>query len=244
MPLLQKPSPNFSPRRCGPVDILLLHYTGMKSCEEALARLCDPAAEVSAHYTVAEDGTVYQHVNEAMRAHHAGLSFWAGESDINSRSIGIEICNPGHEFGYRDFPKKQIGALVALCRDILCRHPIPPQRVLGHSDVAPSRKQDPGEKFPWALMAKNGIGHFVTPAALNLKGASFGFGDAGAHVGALQRMLSIYGYGVEVSGAFDEKTRDAVAAFQRHFRPKKVDGIADPSTVATLHKLLQELPGA
>lgn len=240
--IIQKPSPNFSPRRCEPIDILLLHYTGMKTCKEALERLCDPASEVSAHYTITESGNIYQHVEEAMRAQHAGASFWAGETDINSRSIGIEICNPGHEFGYLDFPKKQIAALIQLCQDILSRHLIFPQRVLAHSDVAPTRKKDPGEKFPWDRLAKNGIGHWVKPEAINRQGTSFGLGDCGAHVSAFQRMLSIYGYDVEVSGAYDGKLCDVVTAFQRHYRPKRVDGIADPSTVATLHRLISALP--
>ncbi len=239
---IDAPSPNFAERRAFPVDILLLHYTGMKKCEDAVTRLCDPESLVSSHYTIGEQGEIYRHVDEDMRAQHAGKSFWAGERDINSRSIGIEICNPGHEWGYQDFPKKQIDALIELCLDILKTHAIPPQRVIGHSDVAPDRKQDPGEKFPWAQLHKKGIGHYVTPVAVNTKGNSFGAGDVGAHVGALQRMLSIYGYEVEVTGAFDTKTVFAVTAFQRHFRQKKVDGIADPSTVATLHQLILSLP--
>ena len=131
------------------IDMLVLHYTGMPTGAAAIARLCDPAAKVSAHYTVDEDGTVYAHVPEARRAWHAGVSHWAGAGNINSRSIGIEIVNPGHEFGYRAFPDAQIAALITLCHGILLRHPIPSWRVLGHSDVAPARKEDPGELFPW-----------------------------------------------------------------------------------------------
>jgi N-acetylmuramoyl-L-alanine amidase len=244
MNIIKRPSPNFSARKCGPIDILLLHYTGMPSCEEAVAKLCDPASEVSAHYTVSEDGRIYQHVDEKFRAQHAGKSFWAGESDINSRSIGIELCNPGHEWGYKAFPKKQIAALIELCRSIIAHNAIPPQRVLAHSDVAPARKQDPGEKFPWDQLAKKGIGHWVKPEPLSKKGVSFRRNDGGAHIGAMQRMLSIYGYAIDVSGTFDEKTEFAVTAFQRHFRPTRVDGVADPSTVATLHRLIKALPAA
>ena len=147
------PSPNHDDRGGAAIDMLVLHYTGMKTAEAALERLCDPAAKVSAHYTIDEDGTVYAHVPEARRAWHAGVSFWAGATDINSRSIGIELVNPGHEFGYRDFPDAQIAALITLCHGILLRHPIPSARVLGHSDVAPARKEDPGELFPWERLA-------------------------------------------------------------------------------------------
>ena len=242
MRIIEKPSPNFSERKRGPVDILLLHYTGMPSCEAALEKLCDPASEVSSHYTITESGDIYRHVDENFRAQHAGLSFWAGESDINSRSIGIEICNPGHDHGYPDFPKKQISILIDLCCDIITRHKIPPQRMLAHSDVAPARKQDPGEKFPWDKLAQKSIGHWVKPEPLSKKGVSFKRGDGGAHISAMQRMLSIYGYGIDISGLFDEKTEFAVAAFQRHFRQKRVDGVADPSTIGTLHKLIKALP--
>ena len=244
MHIIQKPSPNFDERPSGPIDILILHYTGMPSCEAALTRLCDPAAKVSSHYTVSEGGEIYRHVDEKFRAHHAGISFWAGAVNLNARSIGIEICNPGHEHGYRDFPKKQIAAVVELCRDIIKRTNILPQRVLAHSDVAPNRKQDPGEKFPWELLAKKGVGHWVKPEPLSKKGVSFKRNDAGAHISAMQRMFSIYGYDVDMSGTFDEKTEFAVTAFQRHFRQKRVDGIADLSTVATLHRLIKALPPA
>ncbi len=149
LPIEQHPSPNHGPRAPGkPTDILLLHYTGMALPERALEWLCDPASQVSSHYLVFEDGRVVQLVDEARRAWHAGRSSWAGERDINSRSVGIEIVNPGHQFGYRPFPEPQIDALIALCRAILSRHPIPPERVLAHSDVAPDRKEDPGELFP------------------------------------------------------------------------------------------------
>ena len=152
-------SPNHDARPAGgPVDMLVLHYTGMRSCAEALARLCDPAAKVSAHYLIDEDGTCVPLVAEDRRAWHAGVSFWRGHADINARSIGIELVNPGHEFGYRPFPEAQMRALIDLCRGILARHPIPPCNVVGHADVAPRRKRDPGDLFDWRRLAAAGIG--------------------------------------------------------------------------------------
>ena len=236
------PSPNHSERAGdGRVDMLILHYTGMPDAESALRRLCDPRAEVSAHYLVHEDGGIVQCVPEARRAWHAGKSFWKGETDINSRSIGIEIVNPGHDSGYPDFPQVQIDAVIELARDICRRHSIPPWRVLAHSDVAPDRKADPGEKFPWDLLARHGIGHYVDPVPAS-GGIFMQEGDTGQPVEAIQSLLAIYGYDVGISGVFDERTRLAVAAFQRHFRPEKVDGIVDRSTVETLHALLASLP--
>src|SRR5579859_4450701 len=165
---VEMPSPNHDDRGGAPIDMLVLHYTGMKTAKAALDRLCDPVAKVSAHYTIDEEGTVYAHVAEARRAWHAGAAYWAGATDINARSIGIELVNPGHEFGYRDFAEDQIAALTTLCHSILMRHPIPSWRVLGHSDVAPARKQDPGELFPWARLAKAGIGLWPLAAASDL----------------------------------------------------------------------------
>ncbi|HVW57047.1 MAG TPA: N-acetylmuramoyl-L-alanine amidase [Rhizobiaceae bacterium] len=235
-------SANFGPRRDSKrPDMIILHYTGMRTGAEAEAWLCDPASEVSSHYLVHEDGRIVQMVREADRAWHAGKSSWQGESDVNSRSIGIEIVNPGHSLGYEDFPARQIEAVVALCRDISVRHSIPPERVLAHSDVAPGRKIDPGEKFPWRQLAGAGIGHFVEPSPLDA-GNCLALGAYGRLVEELQSMLEIYGYGVEISGNYDGLTRIAVEAFQRHFRPGRVDGIADGSTVETLRRLLATLP--
>ncbi len=219
MKMIERLSPNQDARGGVGVDMLVLHYTGMTSGEAALARLCDPAAKVSAHYTIDEDGTVYTMVPETRRAWHAGLSFWAGARDINARSIGIELVNPGHEFGYRPFPATQIAALTALCRKILERHPIPPWLVLGHSDVAPARKDDPGELFPWARLAAAGIGLWPAPG-----------GDPGE--AAVAPLLARFGYDPDVPL---EKT---VAAFQRHFRPSRVDGMADRETRAMLSGLI------
>src|SRR6185437_14636545 len=159
---MERPSPNQDDRGVAKVDMLVLHYTGMPSAEAALNRLCDPTAKVSAHYAIDEEGTIYAMVPEDRRAWHAGISYWAGGRDINARSIGIELVNPGHEFGYRAFAEPQIASLITLCRDILARHAIPAWRVLGHSDVAPMRKDDPGELFPWARLAEAGIGLWPT----------------------------------------------------------------------------------
>jgi len=236
-------SPNHDARLAGvSVDILLLHYTGMQTADAALDRLCDPSAKVSCHWFVDEDGRVTQLVAEDRRAWHAGVSCWAGETDINARSIGVEIVNPGHEFGYRDFPDIQIDAVIALCRDVLGRHAIAPQRVLAHSDVAPERKQDPGERFPWARLHVAGIGHWVAPAPIS-DGKVIGPGDSGEDVAALQRDLAGYGYPVAVTGTCDAGTSSVVTAFQRHFRPARVDGVADASTRDTLARLIAALPG-
>lgn len=237
----QRPSPNHGDRHGGPPDMLLLHYTGMPDDDQALAWLCNPASQVSSHYFVHADGRVLALVPEERRAWHAGASSWAGDTDVNSRSIGIEIANAGHPGGLPDFPAAQIAALTALCRDIVGRHPIKPHRVLGHSDVAPGRKLDPGERFPWALLAASGIGHFVEPQKIG-GGRFFQRGDCGQPVEALQAMLALYGYGIDITGSFDLRTEAVVAAFQRHFRPAQVDGIADGSTIETLHNLLAALP--
>jgi N-acetylmuramoyl-L-alanine amidase len=234
------PSPTHDERKDGRVpDIILLHYTGMQTAQEALDRLCSPESKVSSHYFVFEDGRIVQSVQESRRAWHAGESHWAGETDINSSSIGIEIANPGHDFGYPDFPSRQIAAVTTLCRGIIARRGIKPDRVLAHSDVAPSRKRDPGEKFPWRLLADSGVGEWVTPARISDKEPSFALGHAGDEVRGLQIALADFGYGIQVTGTFGETTRDVVTAFQRHFRPEKVDGIADSSTQRTLHKLLE-----
>jgi N-acetylmuramoyl-L-alanine amidase len=235
------PSPNFGERRGGlRPDMLILHYTGMPSCEDAIRCLASPQSGVSCHYVVDEDGTITQMVPEAFRAWHAGVSLWQGVDDINSCSIGIEIHNPGHDGGYPDFPGIQMMAVEALCMDIVDRHAIAPRRVLAHSDVAPRRKIDPGEKFDWARLALAGIGHWVEPADIS-GGDSLELGERGDAVMALQQNLAAYGYGIDPSGAYDEHTKIVVSAFQRHFRPSLVDGCADRSTVETLEALLEAL---
>jgi N-acetylmuramoyl-L-alanine amidase len=238
------PSENHEARRGALApDLVVLHYTGMESADAALARLCDPrgSERVSAHYVVDEDGTILQLVPEARRAWHAGEGSWAGAGDINSRSIGVEIVNPGHDFGYPAFPARQIDALIALLGDIVARRAVRADRVLAHSDVAPARKRDPGEKFPWERLHRAGIGHWIAPAPL-ADGPSLAPGDAGEPVRALQEALVRYGYGLAPTGVYDAETAAVVAAFQRHFRPARIDGIADSSTQATLRRLLDSRP--
>jgi len=213
-------SPNRDTRPPGtPIDMLVIHYTGMPTAEAALARLCDPDAKVSAHYLLHEDGTVVTLVPETERAWHAGVSYWRGNTDINARSIGIELVNPGHEFGYRSFPEPQMAALEALAQAILSRYAIPARNVVGHSDVAPDRKQDPGELFDWCRMAKTGIGIWPRPAA--------------AAASTLPALLQRIGY--------DPDAGQAIAAFQRRFRPGRIDNRPDDETAALAAGLLAGL---
>lgn len=200
--IIQKPSPNFDERGGSDISLIILHYTGMENAELALTRLTEAESKVSAHYTIDEDGTLYQHVDEKNRAWHAGKSFWRGVRDINSISIGIEIVNPGHEFGYRAFPPAQISSVQNLCLDILARYEI--EAVLAHSDIAPDRKQDPGELFPWQDLAKNNVG--VWPKVSDedmVKGLGINVFQALRHLG--------YEAQSEVQ---------MLIAFQRHFVPE------------------------
>jgi N-acetylmuramoyl-L-alanine amidase len=221
MRFVDHPSPNHGPRPPGGVvDMLIVHYTGMPNAAEALARLCSPTAQVSAHYMIDEDGTVLRLVAEERRAWHAGVAFWAGRRDINGASVGIELVNPGHEFGYRPFPEPQMAALESLCRDILTRHPIPARHVLGHSDVAPQRKTDPGELFDWRRLAQAGIGLWPEGAAA----------AAAPDIAEAQRLLATIGHETPRTGRLDEATRRVISAFQRHFRPARCDGELDAET--------------
>ena len=220
--IIDHQSPNFDDRPAGKdPDMLILHYTGMKTAEESLARLCDPVAKVSAHYLIDEDGALYRLVDEARRAWHAGVSHWAGETYINSCSLGIELQNPGHEFGYRAFPDAQMTALTDLCGEILARHAIPAERILGHSDVAPSRKEDPGELFDWQRLAAAGIGHLprnpASPAKMNHQEA--------------RAALTAIGYDPGAPLA------DILTAFQRHYRQTKIDGQFDAGTAGLIRAL-------
>ena len=232
-------SPNHDARPAGAaIDMLVLHYTGMMTADEALARLCDPSAKVSAHYTIDTKGCVYVHVPEERRAWHAGASHWAGRNGVNDCSIGIELVNPGHEFGYVPFTDDQIASLIDLARGILARHPIPPGRVLGHSDVAPGRKTDPGELFPWAKLAENGIGTW--PKGKNSPPPCGEVDPAlpervGGKNTDFAKKLSRFGYGVPPK--VDVPLEAVVAAFQRHFRAAKIDGIADDECRAILASL-------
>jgi N-acetylmuramoyl-L-alanine amidase len=232
------PAANFEPRRPGMrPSMLLLHYTGVASAAKAIDWLARPDSRVSCHYVVDESGCITQMVAEEARAWHAGEACWGGETDINSASIGIEMQNPGHELGYPNFPEAQLAAVEALARDIVHRHGIRPERVLAHSDVAPRRKIDPGEKFPWARLAAAGVGHWVEPAPLLEAELGIGVGAAGPRFRELQALLRDYGYAIEPTGVVDASTEFVVKAFQRHFRPARVDGRIDQSTITTLARL-------
>jgi N-acetylmuramoyl-L-alanine amidase len=232
-------SPNFGERQGEHgITTLILHYTGMNDAVKACEWLCNVDSEVSCHYLIDEQGGIVQMVDEAARAWHAGISSWHGDDDINSASIGIEIQNPGHYLGYPDFPHEQMLAVIALCKDIMARHSISTRLILAHSDVAPGRKVDPGEKFDWRMLHQHGVGHWVEPEPIS-GGTFLQLGDEGDAVMALQAMLKMVGYGIDVNGLFDQRTKIVVEAFQRHFRTVLVDGIADQSTVGTLHKLLR-----
>ncbi|OLP44490.1 N-acetylmuramoyl-L-alanine amidase [Rhizobium oryziradicis] len=221
-------------------DTIILHYTGMPSEDAAISWLCNPESQVSSHYLVRENGDVVQMVSESRRAWHAGKSFWAGATDINSRSIGIEIANAGHP-SLPDYPQEQIESVAQLCLDCAKRWSITPERVLAHSDIAPVRKVDPGEHFPWDRLHQMGVGHWVEPAPMG-GGRFFSQGDRGQPIEALQSMLSFYGYNIEINGEFNAETVGVVKSFQLHFRQARVDGVADSSTIDTLHRLLVSLP--
>lgn len=227
----QRPSPNADARPAGtPVDMLVLHYTGMPTAGEALERLCDPAAKVSAHYLIEEDGTVWSLVEEAQRAWHAGVSFWRGHRSVNDRSVGVEIVNPGHEFGYRPFPEAQMAAVTGLAAAIVGRHGIPARNVVGHSDVAPARKSDPGELFDWPRLAAAGVGLWPGEAD-----------DCNMETDAITAMLARFGWDVS-------NPMLALKAFQRHYRPGRVTGRIDFETARRLRALVDlcgpDAPGA
>lgn len=243
VPFIDQPSPNFDERNCRrPVDMVVLHYTGMPTAVAALQRLTDPEAKVSSHYLIDEDGTIYRLVPEEKRAWHAGVAFWRGVRDVNARSIGIELVNPGHEFGYREFPGVQIDALIALLKDIASRYEIMPGNYVGHSDVAPTRKEDPGELFPWRRLHAAGFGRWwaadfkVSPNAPVMRA-----GERGGAVLELQVALDKIGYAIEGSGIYDPHTEAAVRAFQRHWRQDQVDGISDAETTSLIHHIAEQM---
>lgn len=227
--IIEHPSPNHNERRGEgghpPVtDMLVIHYTGMMPCERALDWLCRTESKVSAHYLIDEDGTTWRMVPEDRRAWHAGVSAWRGWRDLNSRSIGIELSNPGHDYGYRDFPTAQIDALCALAGGILARHPIPARNVVAHSDIAPHRKIDPGERFPWPELAARGIGLWPEGPLPSAPGE-----------GALPGLLAGIGYDMGLPG------ETVISAFQRRFRPACHDGVPDAETravAAAVHALV------
>lgn len=220
-----RPSPNFDERNPAvPLHYIVLHYTGMRTGDEALQRLCDPAAKVSAHYVIDEAGKVYGLVDEAKRAWHAGQSFWRGLTDLNSASIGIELVNPGHEFGYAPFPAAQIDALKALLRDIVTRRGLNPKTaLLAHSDIAPDRKTDPGELFPWEELAEAGFGQWPKPAPED---------RATMNEADIQRLLSGIGY--------DPAAKSRLLAFQRRYDQKNLTGKAEAETTAKLRALARQ----
>ncbi len=230
-----RPSPNHGERLgAGRADGIVLHYTGMRDGPSALAWLREPASQVSCHYVVEEDGGIVQLVPEARRAWHAGRSSWAGESDLNSATVGIEIVNGGHDFGLPPFPDRQVAAVAALCRDVMDRRGVARHRVLAHSDVAPGRKRDPGELFPWGVLAEAGVGLWVPPSDDPAEADDIGR----VALAAFQAGLGRYGYGLAADGVDDEASRIVVAAFQRRFRPARIHGLADPGTRDTLARLL------
>lgn len=233
MQILQSPSPNHDSRGSAPIDMLVLHYTGMQSGAAAIDRLCEAASKVSAHYVVEEDGRVFQLVEESQRAWHAGVSHWRGHNNINARSIGIEIVNPGHEWGYRPFPAVQMQSVIALSKEILARHPIPAHNVVAHSDVAFTRKEDPGELFDWAWLAREGVG--IWPK-INGHHPEM---DHGLSPLRLQTDLAALGYGIATTGQMDAQTTQCITAFQRHFRPDRVNGQWDESCALRLAVLLE-----
>lgn len=228
-------SPNQDARKL-PITMLVLHYTGMETGEAAFERLVDPVAKVSAHYMVDEAGKVTQMVDEGRRAWHAGVSFWNGITDVNSASVGIEIVNGGHDFGLPEFPKPQVTGVIKLCRKIVRAYNIADHNIVGHSDIAPGRKQDPGEKFPWKEMAKRGVGYW--PAGIKPdQRVLFEQGSTDRAISILQRGLAYIGYQVEINGRLDDNTADVIAAFQRRYRPDVVNGIVDIQTIELITNL-------
>ncbi len=233
-------SPNHDARPAGAeISVLVLHYTGMESAEAALTRLCDPEAKVSAHYVVDEDGTTHVLVEESARAWHAGKSNWRGYEGVNDISIGIELVNPGHEFGYRPFPEAQMQALITLCQQILARHPIPPRNVVAHADIAPDRKEDPGELFEWRRLAQQGIGLWAE-GDMKPPERMFQPEASSEEVRHLQHKLSDYGYPLPITGVYDAQTISVIKAFQRHFSAGRytINGIWDTGLDAILSRLL------
>jgi N-acetylmuramoyl-L-alanine amidase len=230
LPIVDLPSPNHDDRGVA-VDMLILHYTGMKTAQDAINRLRDRQAGVSSHYVVDEDGTVFRLVPEGRRAWHAGVSQWRGHTTLNARSIGIEIVNPGHEFGYRDFPVLQLAAVCDLCLAILARHAIPARNVVAHSDVAPDRKEDPGERFDWRALAANGVG--LWPEDAPDLGTTGMVRDAKT-LRPVRAALAEIGYRVASEGALDPALSIVLRAFQRHWRPEAITGQADDGTLVRL----------
>lgn len=242
--ITQRPSPNFDARQCA-ISHIILHYTDMPDCEAALARLCDASAKVSAHYLIRRDGHIFALVDEAERAWHAGVSFWQGETDMNSASIGIELDHDGHkESEMAAFPAPQMAALMSLLKDIVARHALDPRHVLGHSDIAPGRKIDPGEAFDWKALEAAGFG--VWPGDIDvpdlpdlIEGSTHDKGDKA--VAPLQKALAAIGYQIAADGVYGDTTAKVISAFQRHFRPSQIDGIADAQTQTLVYAICRSV---
>ena len=230
-------SPNYNQRKNSKIDMLVLHYTAMEgSCEDACAWLCNELSQVSSHYVVDRDGTIFSLVDDSYRAWHAGVSFWNGSTDINSRSIGIEIHNLGKE---EDFPKKQIGSLCELINYLIDRHNISRHNILGHSDVAPERKKDPGNLFPWIDLYAQGIGIWSNKKIEDNKSIT-NIVDKSKIIKKIQNYLKAIGYNINVNSVYDNQTKIIIEAFQRHWRPKKIDGCLDLETQVLLHDVFSQ----
>ncbi len=227
MKIIENPSRNFSDRKKGAkINSIVLHYTGMVSLDAALQRMCDPSFQVSCHYCVGTDGTIYRLVDDKYKAWHAGASFWRGVDGLNDTSIGIEIENRGHQYGYEKFPEAQIDAVIKLCKGIMTNHEIDQRNIVGHSDIAPERKEDPGELFPWDRLSKEGIGLYHTinyDNGFHYREPVIGDNEESKDIGEMQRRLAVIGYKLQRTTIFDEQTKKVVAAFYRRFMPKRIN---------------------
>ncbi len=239
MKIISYPSQNFDLRpKNTDIDTIVLHYTGMPDFESAISRLCEPESKVSSHYVINENGDIYSLVDDKHRAWHSGKSYWHGKDKINDNSIGVELANPGHEFGYRDFTKAQMESLVGLCKIIMKNHPIEDRNIVAHSDIAPLRKEDPGELFDWKYLADNGIGIWpVFPKSFS-RHIVYSYGAKLDEIFYIQSALSDYGYNIKIDGVFGRETESVIKAFQRHFLQDHVDGIWDSSSELAITQLL------
>lgn len=243
LPVTQRPSPNHD-ARTRPLSHIILHYTDMADPQAALTRLCDAQAKVSAHYFIHRTGEIVQLVADDRRAWHAGVSYWRGETDMNSASLGIELDHDGHDVNGKmaAFPPAQMQALIALLKEVTARHVIDRQNILGHSDVAPGRKVDPGAAFDWAALHKAGFGLWLEGVKTK-DVAPLAEGSADKAVAPLQKALAAFGYQIQADGHYGPQTVAVIAAFQRHFRPTNVDGIADAETQTLVYAYCREVLG-
>lgn len=242
MQIESKPSPNFDSRpKDVLINLLVLHYTGMKTAEDALNHMCNPDSKVSAHYMIYEDGKIVQLVPEEKRAWHAGISCWHGRASLNDTSIGIEIVNPGHEFGYRPFTEEQMKSVIELSKDIISRNNIIPNNVVGHSDIAPTRKEDPGELFNWPLLAKEGIGLWPKKKIIwSPQTVICAPGDESKEVLIMQKSLRKYGYYIRTDGTFGSITERIVKSYKRHFVPEHLNVVWDKLSQYRIDNLIKQ----